>query len=278
MKESINTIEKKISSVHKISKITKAMKIIATMRFQTALKQVKDSQNFLSVIDQIFPKLQCLLEYEELNLPQSQAKDSAHKLWLVFASDLGLCGAYNHNLFQKIRLHWKKNDLLVVVGKKAINFFHYLDLKIIKEYDTTNFIHHSLDEMVKWLRDNFQVLFNEIVVVYTAFVSSMVQNVLFQQLLPITTTAITKPKGVIADFLIEPSASTVYQHTLCLYLKSLLLVYYWNAKASEEKIRQIAMESASDNAQDMTNDLKLKYNQLRQEKITKEIILVSQDS
>lgn len=278
MKESIKTIERKVASVRKIAKITKAMKIIATMRFKSALSEIKDASKFVPVTEEIFAKLQCLLSDEELNLPLQLPQQIKDKLWLIFVSDLGLCGAYNNNLFKKISQNSTNKDLFVIVGKKAATHFQYLGFQLTKQYEITNFTQTSLDQLVSWISKHFQVLFKTIVVVYTEFVSPSNQKVVFKQLLPIETQTITKPQTIIGDFLIEPSARAVYQNTLSLYLKSYLLTYYWNAKASEEKTRQIAMESASDNAQEMVDELKLQYNQLRQEKITKEIILVSQDT
>lgn len=278
MKQSIKTIEQKITSVHKISKITKAMKLIATIRFQAAFKQIVNTDTFLNVISQTFSQLKCLLDYEQLNQSPTLTTKTENKLWLVFASDLGLCGSYNHSLFQKIDNQRKKDDLLIAVGKKMISYFQHLNVPLAKQYDATDFVEQNLSPLVEWLIKHFQVLFSEIVVVYTHFVSAGVQNIVFKRLLPVEIQTGLQTKQVIADFLIEPSAYTVYRSTLPVYLQSLLLFHYWNARASEEKIRQIAMESASENAHDMLKELKLQYNQLRQEKITKEIILVSQDS
>ena len=279
MKHSIKSLEKKIFSIKKIAKLTKAMKVIATVHFQKAYQKVTNNAQSIFLIQEIYGQLQCLINYEQIKkisfVANDLTKKAAGTLWIVFTSDLGLCGNYNTNLFHKLSIN-PNLDALIIIGKKGSEYYQKTNFRIIKHYPSNSFVTEHLQQLVSWLQVHC-VAFAKVMVLFTQFFSHFSQKVIWTEILPVQINPSLKEQEVVSNFIAEPSAINIYQTTLSIYLTSLLQFWYWNSRTSEEKIRQVAMENASKNAHDMVHDLKLEYNQLRQELITKEVILVSQD-
>ena len=276
MKNNIKTIQKKIFTINKIYKITKVMKLIAAINLKKALHQLSDSGNCQELVLDIFSKLNFLVLNNEVvqNVKSSQIKTKKTKLWIIFGSDLGLCGSFNTKIFKIIKKNISQDDALILIGKKMTNYFSNFAFSILQKYLNLNFNNENISSLVAFLIKNSKN-FSKISVIYTKYSKSLSINVLIKQLLPIETDQLLNKSKILSTFIIENNPQFVYQNTLFLYLKNLLLI--WDSRASEEKTRQLAMENASDNSEDIIKDLKLKYNQFRQEKITKEILLVSQE-
>lgn len=273
MKLSKKALEQKIKAVNKIAKITKAMKIIARMRFQKLIPQLEDWKALLD-------DLQFLLrQFQFQQSLKADPKQLPH-LSLVFTSDLGLCGSYNTNLFQFLNKTKPSSPTKwIVIGRKGINYFRFAGKTMWfsaeqSELQTKATLANLLTKMIALLNQTE----HQINFFYTDPVSST-EFVNRQLILWPASAAFSDQnfKPFAGELIFEPTAEIIWQNQLRFYLETAFRLIFMLAKLSEQAIRQRMMESATENAETMVNDLRLKYNQTRQENITNELLEVSQD-
>lgn len=275
MKISIKILVKKLTAVKKIAKITKAMRIIAITKAKKEANKLTNFSLALPIYQEIFQQLQYLIEREKSSLISSPNQQK--KLWLIFTSDLGFCSFYNTKIFKIFLNNFHFNDLVIVVGNKGIKKLQFENIPIFRKYSSQVFLETALSEIITYVLANINLQFTTFQIIYTPLSTDLKFLPQIITLLPIVAKnhLLNKEKAS-ALFITEGSPFFIYQQTIALYLQSVLYFYYLNARASEEKARQFAMNNASENAKEMMQMLKLKYNQLRQEKITREILDLSQ--
>ncbi len=272
MKLSKKALEQKIKAVNKIAKITKAMKIIARMRFQKLAPQLADWTTLM--LD-----LQFLIrQFQPFQPPQTQSKNNQPlpQLNVLFTSDLGLCGSYNTNLFQFIKqvpaTKW------IVIGRKGINYFRFARKSI---WFATQQSDLQSQPTLLALITKIVTLVAETEHQINFFYTHPTSLTEFENRHLILWPASALPEQATdeqspSELVFEPSATIIWQNQLPFYLETAFRLVFMLAKLSEQAIRQRMMESATENAQTMVNDLKLKYNQTRQENITNQLLEVSQ--
>lgn len=241
-----------------------------------------------NVSESVEPKQHGLLEH----------RDVKNVCILVVSSDKGLCGGLNSNIIREtlklIQENKNKNISLITVGKKAENFFRKngkIDASFSGFGDTVE-LRETLPLSKVLLDDFMSYKYDKIIAVYTNFVSTLKQEAKVKKLLPITKRSIEETIEEIEDMAIrnnngtkngvngteykfEPSADEV----LCRLLPNLIETQIYHivleSNASEHSARMVAMKSATDNAIEILQDLKLSYNYIRQQKITQEISEIS---
>jgi F-type H+-transporting ATPase subunit gamma len=215
---------------------------------------------------------------------------SLNSLYIVIAGDRGLAGGYNSAIFKKVAEEHKERGLetkpkIIAIGKKTVEYFE-------KRGDTYDLIakHIGLAEEIKSGRcaaiaNSAIKLFldhevDEVKLFYTKFISSMTQQSETMPLLPMPlcpqkiggvmrdeSKEIKTPKDINYD----PTPQAVFNRIVPCFLMSIVQCAITESYTSEQCARRLAMESASDNAEDMIDNLSLLYNRARQEKITNEI-------
>ena len=198
---------------------------------------------------------------------------------VVIAADRGLCGSFNANVLRRGKAEIDKliadgkNVTLVTVGKKAFEFFSKRDYAV--DHKLRNFFIYRSFELALDMSDHVRTQFleNECghgLLVYTKAESAVKQQVLVEQLLPIQPQEVDR-QGENYEYIFEPAPEVILD-TLC---PKSVNIRIWQALAEsyfgEEGARMMAMETATENAQEMINNLTLHYNKARQAAITKEI-------
>ncbi len=200
------------------------------------------------------------------------------KAVIFFSTDKGLAGPINSNLYREVS-NISGGLRFISVGKKARNFVVrtgrelLADFPLVEKPDVP-----AIRPIAKFAIDGFlQKEFDQVVILYTRFKSTLKQTAVVEPLLPIldaeTLESLTvQSKEELLEPLFEPSPDSVLANILPHFVLMQLYQTLLEAKASEHSATMVAMKNATENAQDLSDDLKLTYNGIRQDNITKEIL------
>lgn len=269
---SINEIKKKIKIIETTKKITNAMKLVATSKTQKYKKLLIESQDFCSNFYDAFS----FLSTDIRNIKNNCEKDIT--LWVIFTSTMGMCGNYNLNVIKSLLEKINADDFVLLIGRKG---YQMLKNKIPNFNLYLNIDHEEKDfSFLFFLEFSHQILedykngkFKYIKMIYTNFINSIsFENQIFS-IIPIDDNISNRLSSPMdgSYFIAEPNKEELFNRTLNLYFSIAIYGSYIESKVSENSTRRNAMESATKNADDLVNSYKIKYNSLRQAKITQEI-------
>jgi F-type H+-transporting ATPase subunit gamma len=269
-------IKRKIKSVNNTRQITKAMELVSTAK----LKRTKDRLNltkpyFESVLDAV----QGIIESEKsLKHEFVNKRDVKHTLYIVITGDRGLCGGYNINAMKTVIHDMKdpEHSLVITVGRKANSYFNAHGYNVHKAFEGISERPEFMDAqaIAKLALDLYkQEKVDEIKFVYTSLVSTISQEPVLLKLLPVEARdGIEKDENEVFEFInYEPSPEEVLSFIIPKYIASTVYGGLIESAAAEQAARRVAMENASNNADEMIDELTLTYNQARQAAITQEI-------
>lgn len=264
-------IKRRIKSVESTRKITKAMNLVATSKLRKARKELNDNEEYYKLSEEIVENLMSALpESYESSFFNTNSND-LDKLYIVMASDTGLCGGFNGNVANSLNdlIKDKGSARIVIVGAKGISYMRKYGFDTIKEYVEIPDV-PTIKE-VRAIYDDALFMFNnkevgEVNLVFTEFKSPIKQEVKIERLFPLE---IKREKS--EQFLIEPSVEEVLNSSLDIYFKCKIRRAMLHSKVSEQNARMTAMDGATQNANDILQALNLKYNRIRQGMITQEI-------
>lgn len=268
MAKSKASIKSRIKSINTTKKITGAMKVISDIKFQKELKLLKKNNDYAhtlkATVDQILAGDN---QIESKYIGQKQGK----RFCFVFLSDLGLCGGYNINLCKYIEENYSDDDLFYVIGANQSSFFSKKNLKTVNEElvlsDEVDYPY--LKKIMKNALDKYGN--NEIAaieIIYTSFINNMKFEPASLRILPYQK---DESKKEYKEILFEPNANAIIDNLIPMMAYNSLYNCYIQAKTTEQASRRFAMENATDNANELIEDLTLAYNQARQAAITQEI-------
>ncbi len=273
-------IRGKIKSVENTKKITKAMEMVAASKMRKAQDRMRAARPYSDKIRNIASHLaQANPEYTHpFLIKQDNAKTVG---FIVVTTDKGLCGGMNTNVLRlvtsKVReLEGEGNKIeAVAIGNKGLGFLNRIGAKVVSHAIQLGDTPH-LDKLigpVKVLLDAYQEgRLDAVYLVYTKFINTMKQEPMMEQLLPLAEHRMQADKEHHSwDYIYEPDAQTVIDELLVRYVEALIYQAVAENLASEQSARMVAMKSASDNAGNVIDELKLVYNKTRQAAITKEL-------
>ena len=267
---STKEIKNRIRSMESTKQITRAMEMVAASKLRHAQTQVSASRPYFEILlDTIRDIISSGSGAESPYLAKRPIKRTA---FVVIAGDRGLAGGYNSNLLKTAMEAMADKDAVVLpVGKKMVDFFRTQQIPTLTG-EGTNAADVSVGDcfsMAKQLcKAYLRGEIDEIIVVYTQFVSVLSQAPQALHLLPLTAEAAETPK---AEMLYEPNCEEVLQAIVPEYLGGVLYGALCESRAAEQAARRTAMNAATQNAEEMIADLSLKFNQARQAAITQEI-------
>ncbi|HTN64769.1 MAG TPA: F0F1 ATP synthase subunit gamma [Burkholderiaceae bacterium] len=273
-------IRGKIKSVENTKKITKAMEMVAASKMRKAQDRMRAARPYSDKIRNIASHLaQANPEYTHpFLIKQDNAKTVG---FIVVTTDKGLCGGMNTNALRlvtsKVReLESQGNKIeAVAIGNKGLGFLNRIGARVVSHAIQLGDTPH-LDKLigpVKVLLDAYQEgRLDAVYLVYTKFINTMKQEPMMEQLLPLAEHRMQADKEHHSwDYIYEPDAQTVIDELLVRYVEALIYQAVAENLASEQSARMVAMKSASDNAGNVIDELKLVYNKTRQAAITKEL-------
>lgn len=280
---SLSNIRKRIIAIKKTSKITQAMKLVSTVKIQQQKNRYANISKFMNSLYNLLRDLAKSSKYENVfvNKPNSNKK-----LYVIITSTLGLCGSFNINIAKHLLSVLKNDDDIYVIGNQGFNYLKNQQcanqIKSLFNFDSQDLDYLELYPITQTIINDFkQGDYSEIHIVYTKYVSPLkfiptdlkvlpVERSLFS-IRNIDETIINElnDEGKVIEF--ESKRSEIISNLIPFFFDSLLVSCIIESQLCEYSSRRNAMETATDNANDLIEELKTTYNQLRQNKITQEI-------
>jgi F-type H+-transporting ATPase subunit gamma len=268
-------LRRKIRTIGNIQQMTKAMKTVSTVKLKRAQQALLNTRAYAhqlpvlvsSIASRVNKNLHPLLEERE-----------EKKIELVIVtSDRGLCGAFNSKIKDKALefIEEKKDKVeinLTLIGKKAVTFFKKEHFNI--HYELPGIFQNLNREKVREITQNLINLFlkkeiDAIYVIYNEFKSILRHELIIKKLIPLQR---IEEKEIPIDYIYEPDAKTILEKLLPSYIENQIHHFLLESMTSEHSARMIAMENATNNAQELIDDLILERNKIRQAMITKELV------
>lgn len=271
-------IKTQISSIGNTQKITSAMEMVAASKMKKAQERMEASRPYADTIRKVIGHVaRGNLEYRHPFMEERQVKRVGY---IIVSTDRGLCGGLNGNEFKKVIKHaneWKEQDVeadFATIGSKGTGFFKRFgklkaqvsgmgDKPELKEI--TGSIQVMLDAFEEGKIDRLYVVFNK-------FVNTMTQEPTIHQLLPLPQAGSEEDVQTGSwDYLYEPNPESILDTLIRRFVEMQVYQGVVDNFASEQAARMIAMKAATDNAEDIIDQLQLRYNKARQAAITQEI-------
>ena len=280
---STRDIRRRIRSVGSTAQITKAMQMVAASKMRKAQEAALQGRPFVLQIYRF--QRAATTQLRDFSHPLLEVRPIHKRAVILVAADKGLCGALNSNLFRLASQFDPKSTLFITAGRKAAQFVAATRRRLIAEFAYGDSPQFSEARAIAALaRDLFlKKEVDEVRILATRFVNTLTQQPVSTEYLPVGEIKGMKipdaePEQELAlrkESLFEPNAETFLGYLLSHYLNIFVYQVLLNAKASEQSARMVSMKNATDNAEDLIEDLTLEYNKLRQGNITKELLEIA---
>ena len=275
----IRLIRRRIKGVQSTAKITRAMEMIAASKMRKAQERGLAGRPYSEKITQVMSALSAL-PVEVGALHPLLRRRPVTKISIVHITpDRGLAGGIVSTINRKTASFILEANVpvnIIAVGRKGIDFLRRTGQNVIAEFiglgdrpsliDTLPISHIIIDDF-----SNANV--DEVYLAYTQFINTMVQKPVVERILPVEPAPIPAPENV--EYLYEPGPDNVLGGLLPRFVEMQVYHHILEAIASEQSARMVSMRNATENANELIDDLTLAYNKARQEMITKELLDIS---
>lgn len=279
---SLSEIKDKILSTEKTSKITSAMQMVSSAKLVKSEQAARDFQVYASKIRQITTNLLKSDLVSGSDNPMLASRPVKKTGYIVITSDKGLVGGYNSKILKAMMdtitdYHTENDDYAIIsIGSVGSDFFKArgmnvsFELRGLEDQPSFDQVGKIIAQAVEMYKNE---LFDELYVCYNHHVNSLTSQVRMQQMLPIKELDAEEASEdrVITGFELEPNREVILEQLLPQYTESLIYGAIIDAKTAEHAAGMTAMQTATDNAKNVINDLTIQYNRARQAAITQEI-------
>jgi len=272
-------IRRRIGAVRNIKQITRAMQFVAASKLKRAQDATLAARPYSDVIDEVLADLATVLGAEDHPL-LAEREPGGKRLIVLVTTDRGLAGPLNTNTirFAARDITESKGELAVVtVGRKGRDAMRRAGVPLEAHFagfgDRPAFA--DVIPLARLITDDFlERKFDRVDIIYSRFVTTLTQRPEVYRLLPVEPSEDTE--GIPGNqFIFEPNAGAVLEQLLPRYVATRLFQAVLESKASEESSRMVAMKNATENAEELIEDLTLSYNKVRQSNITREMIEIA---
>lgn len=268
----------RISSVKQTLKITSAMKVVASAKLHKAQKAIED---LLPYEKELFRILSLVPRKQEEEIENDEPQAKKGKVAIVaISSNSSLCGGFNANVIKvaaaQVRSYEAEGVQVFAIGRKIADPFKKAGYPSPKDYSsmvgTATFAQSA--ELAEYLIDRYNSgEYSKVVLVYNHFVSTSTQKVLVETYLPFEVDENAVAQNKCEDqYIMEPEPEKILEELLPKVMKLKIHAVILDSLAAEHAARTVAMQTATDNAEELISDLTLEYNKGRQQKITAEIL------
>jgi F-type H+-transporting ATPase subunit gamma len=277
----LKEVKNRISSVNSTQQITKAMKMVAAAKLRRAQDSIMQMRPYAQKLGEVLDNVSAGLESGQSDFSTSRDEDSI--LIVAISSDRGLCGPFNSNVFKtavqlihtKYEAQFNSGDVqILTIGKKSLEYFKKRKYNVISEYSDmfTNLSFEKARVAADFVLKEFaDEKFDKVELVYNEFKNIATQILKTDQLLPLEE-ASSDDSNLHNDYIFQPNQEVLVEQLIPKSLKVQFYKAILESNASEHGARMTAMDKATENADELLKDLKLKYNQTRQAAITTEIL------
>ncbi len=272
----IRLIRRRIRGTQSTAKITRAMEMIAASKMRRAQEAGLAGRPYSEKIRQVLADLAALPQAGDSLHPLLQCRPVTKIAIIHITPDRGLCGGLNANINRRTASFILEQDVpvtLIAVGRKGLDFMRRYGRDIRAEFTRLGDRPSLLDTLPisRIIIDDYtNGVIDLVCLAYTQFVSTMTQRPMLLQLLPVEPATIPTAQNV--DYIYEPSSALVLGELLPRFVEMQVYQAILESIASEQSARMVAMRNATDNANELIQDLTLMYNKARQESITKELL------
>ena len=273
----LKEIRNRISSVESTMQITSAMKMVSAAKLKRAQDAIVQLRPYADKLTEILVNLSSTLDGADSNAFSSES-EVKNILFVSITSNRGLCGGFNSNIIKQttslINNEYKNaNASIFSIGKKSSEHFSKKDYNVLSSHDDlyNEITFEAVAEIAENIMNTFiDGEFDKVVLVYNQFKNAATQIVMSENYLPVETPQ--DENATIGDYIFEPTKEEIVQELIPKSLKTQLFKAILDSHASEHGARMTAMHKATDNANDLKDDLTLFYNKARQAAITGEIL------
>ena len=279
----LRAVKRRIGSVKSTQKITRAMELIASSRIVKAQRAVEAARPYSEEMRRLMASV--AKNAGSIDSPLLKERDQINRVgYAVISADRGLAGAYNSNVIraaERDMREYGKDEKLYLIGKKAVSYFRF------RGYDTSDnwqgisdrpSIGDARKVATKLAEDFLSGDVDEVRLAFTKYESAMTQRPTVIRLLPMDQDLVSDEEegsdGPRASYVFEPEPEGILDLLLPRYVEGTILQGLLEAAASEHAARRRAMKAATDNADELIENLNRVYNQARQAEITTEIMEV----
>ncbi|MBR1384515.1 MAG: ATP synthase F1 subunit gamma [Ruminococcus sp.] len=275
-------VKRRIKSVESTMQITKAMQLVASSKLRRAKERALAAQPFFAALYDTMSDISNDPAFKSIYTKKKVLKST---LFVVIAGDRGLAGGFNSNV---LKLAAQKMDELIAnkekvsvmaVGRKAVEFCEKRGYDVVGKYPAVaeNLSIVDAEDIADEIIEKFRcAYYDQVDMIYTTFVSALSQEPVAVSVLPVTDLSTGIKSKSLTEY--DPSPEEVFDGLIPQYLTGLIYAAVVDSFASEQAARRTAMESASDNAEEMISNLSLLYNRARQAMITQELTEISSAS
>lgn len=273
MASNMQSIKRRMKSVESTKKITKAMQLVATSKLRKTRNQLDELKPYYHLVQQTVAEI-LASNQGNIDNPYLKTNEKGKTVYIVITSSLGLCGGYNANVFKTIASDVQDDDIVYMIGTKGASYLSHRNIDYREDYLDLNI---SLDfkDVVRLVgeltRQYRKQEISKIKIIYTEFVNNLSFVPRVVTLLPVDVSDFENIEVTSKYTVFEPSPNEVLNNLIPMYLQSVIYGYLVESVTSENASRRTSMENATDNAQELIDNLLLKYNQARQTAITNEI-------
>lgn len=272
---SLKDIQDRINSTSKTKQITKAMEMVSASKLSKAEENAKRYSFYSNKIQEVIANIAS--NNTDVTHPMLQRREVKKTGYIIVTADSGLAGAYNSNVLRKLyqtveERHTSTDEYTVIaIGRMGVDFCRKRNMPVadtvIGLQDQPKYAEiKAIASNAVQMYENEEI--DELIIIYNQFVSAISQVVQTNTLVPISNIDSVKATS---SYEYEPSEEQILKVLLPQYAESLIYGALLEAKASEHAARMTAMKSATDNADDLIDELTLSFNRARQAAITQEI-------
>ena len=245
------------------------MKLVSTVKLKKWKNKMLANKEYALRIDEIARIV--FSSVEESKNPYFEKKNADKNLYIVLSSSLGLCGAYNSNIFRLADAKITEKDDAIILGNKAISHYQngvFNHIETFKDYSNVSNI-AMINSIVDYIKNEYlKGTYQEVHLIYTSYKNSLVFHPVDYQVLPLKME--TGQKEAYPPIM-EPNQEALIDVLIPLYLKNSVYAKFLESEVCEQASRSNAMENATKNAEELLESLQIEFNKARQAAITQEI-------
>lgn len=278
---SLKEIKSRIQSVRSTQKITSAMKMVSSSKLRKAQKQIESFYPYEQKLTQILTNF--LSAEEESSSVYADVKEVKRVAIVAFSSNSSLAGSFNSNVIKRLTAAvneynylGKENILIFPIGKKIAQAVKKMGFSVPEHFE--EMAEKPTYQAVQKLANRLMAMFVEhqvdkVDLIYHRFKSKSSQLLIQETYLPVSLHLAEEEQSIIhANYLVEPNRADIVSELIPKVLRLKLYTALLDSVASEHAARTIAMQIATDNADDLLQELNLQYNKSRQQAITNELL------
>jgi F-type H+-transporting ATPase subunit gamma len=274
----LKEIRGRISSISSTMQITRAMKMVSAAKLKKAQDAIVMLRPYSEKLQEIIQNVNSSSDPDQVSI-YAQKREVKKVLFIAITSNRGLAGAFNSNIVKELNIQFQNNSQyeieVLTIGKKAYDAVRRSRTVFSNEssvFDKLSF--DVVSNVTETVMSNYREgKFDEVYVIYNKFVNAATQDVITEKVLPISMAEIdAKETQVETDYIFEPNKAEILDNLIPKSIKTQVFKAVLDSVASEHGARMTAMHKATDNAQELKNDLVIFYNKARQAAITNEIL------